>query len=163
MHDELIQLLPALRRFAFSLTGSRDDADDLLQATVERLLERGLPEDAVLAKWAFRVCRNLWIDDYRARKVRQSASEDPSLSEHQIVDGERQIHGELRLREVNRAMEQLNDEQRSVLSLVVVEGFSYKQVAETLNIPAGTVMSRLARARSALGNLLQPAKARTLA
>lgn len=71
MKEELIHLAPMLRRFAYSLTGSAPDADDLLQNTLERLLSRDIPADVELAKWAFRVCRNIWIDEYRARKIRQ--------------------------------------------------------------------------------------------
>ena len=65
MKAELLELLPALRRYAWSMTHSVHDADDLLQATVERLLRKGVPDGADLTRWAFTVCRNLWIDEYR--------------------------------------------------------------------------------------------------
>lgn len=154
MHQELTRLAPMLRRFAYSLTGSAADADDLLQNTLERLLEKGLPEGIEPAKWAFRVCRNLWIDEYRARKVRQKNVYSLDDTEEPAVDGEQAIHDQIELSQVDAAMNQLPDEQRSIVALVAVQGMSYKEVAETLNIPTGTVMSRLARARVALASLL---------
>lgn len=155
MTKQLVELLPALRRFSWSLTNSAHDADDLLQATVERLLTKGVPVDADLGKWAFTVCRNLWIDEYRSRKVRQNAEWDPMLTEHAHVDGERQVHSQMELDRVNHAMQSLPDEQHLVLSMVAVQGLSYKGVAESLEIPLGTVMSRLARGRAKLVELLK--------
>jgi RNA polymerase sigma factor (sigma-70 family) len=158
MKKELTALMPMLRRFAYSLTGSRHDADDLLQNTIERLLTKGVPEDVELAKWAFRVCRNIWIDEYRARKIRNNAAQLPELEEP-TVDGENAIYNEITLGEVNNAMDKLPDDQRSIIALVAVQGMSYKEVAETLSIPLGTVMSRLARARIALSQFLNSSAA----
>ena len=89
MHAELLELLPGLRRYAYSLCGTADDADDLCQSAVERILEKGVPEDVVLAKWAFRVCRNLWIDQYRATRTRELAVENPLLQDINISDDSR--------------------------------------------------------------------------
>ncbi len=157
LRQELPRIAPMLRRFAYSLTGSAADADDLLQNTLERLLNRDIPTDVELVKWAFRVCRNLWIDEYRARKVRQKNVYSLDDTEEPAVDGEQAIHDQITLAQVDAAMNQLSDEQRSIMALVAVQGMSYKEVAETLGIPAGTVMSRLARARIALANFLNPA------
>lgn len=161
MKQELTSLVPMIRRFAYSLTGSMADADDLLQSTVERVLSKKVPKDVDLNKWVFRVCRNLWIDEYRSRKVRQEAAQQPELSEGQVVDGERAIAGEMELERVNRAMDRLPNDQRSILALVALQGMSYKEVAATLEIPMGTVMSRLARARTALCEILNASPART--
>lgn len=158
MKKELTVLMPMLRRFAYSLTGSPHDADDLLQNTIERLLSKGVPEEVELAKWAFRVCRNIWIDEYRARKIRNNAAQLPELEEP-TVDGENVIYNEITLGEVNNAMDKLPDDQRSIIALVAVQGMSYKEVAETLSIPMGTVMSRLARARIALSQFLNSSAA----
>ena len=158
MKKELTVLMPMLRRFAYSLTGSPHDADDLLQNTIERLLSKGVPEDVELAKWAFRVCRNIWIDEYRARKIRNNAAQLPELEEP-TIDGENIIYNEITLGEVNNAMDKLPDDQRSIIALVAVQGMSYKEVAETLSIPMGTVMSRLARARIALSQFLNSSAA----
>lgn len=162
MKSELTELIPKIRRFAYSLTGSMADADDLLQSTVERALNRKVPEGVELTKWMFRVCRNLWIDQYRANKVRQEASWDPQLRDREFVDGERAMTGEIELDQVHRAMDQLPDDQRSILSLVAIQGMSYKEAAATLEIPPGTVMSRLARARTALTESLKAPAMRTL-
>lgn len=154
MNEEILELLPALRRFAWSLTNSVHDADDLLQATVERLLVKGVPNRAALKPWAYTVCRNLWVDEYRSRKVRQTVDVDPELSEHGQFDGEKQLQVELELDRINQAMRSLPPEQHEVLTMVSVQGFAYREVADELGIPIGTVMSRLARARSKLANIL---------
>jgi RNA polymerase sigma-70 factor (ECF subfamily) len=148
--DELVEIIPNIRRFAYSLCGNMADADDVLQSTVERLLERGLPDSAELLPWCLRVCRNLWIDEIRSRKVRSNASVDPAVIGEQIVSGEEQVLGEISLREVQDALRTMTDDQRAVLELVAIEGFSYKEAAGVLDVPVGTVMSRLARARSTL-------------
>lgn len=156
LKQELTRMAPALRRFAYSLTGSAADADDLLQNTLERLLSKAIPDDVELAKWAFRICRNLWIDEYRARKVRQKNVYSLDDTEEPATDGEQVIHDQITLSQVDAAMNQLPDEQRTIMALVAVQGLSYKEVAETLGIPQGTVMSRLARARVALVKFLNP-------
>lgn len=147
---ELLEILPRLRRFALSLAGNAADGDDLLQATVERLLERGLPDDAELMPWSIKVCRNIWIDEVRARKVRRRAGDELAHTESGSVSGESAMLTELTLREVQGVLATLPEEQRAVLELVVVEGHSYREAAEMLDTPIGTVMSRLARARAAL-------------
>jgi RNA polymerase sigma-70 factor (ECF subfamily) len=148
--QEIVLVLPNIRRFAASLTGNLADADDLLQSTVERVLQKGLPEDAEVLPWSLRVCRNLWIDELRSKKVRRDASRDPAVIGEQVMDGEQQVLGEMTLAEVQDVMRSMTDEQRAVLELVAVEGFSYKEAAEVLDVPIVTVMSRLARARATL-------------
>ena len=159
---EILAILPNLRRFALSLTGNLADADDALQSTVERLLERGWPADADVLPWSLKVCRNLWFDELRSRKVRRAASDDPAVIGEQVLEGEQQVHGEMALTEVQQALMTLPAEQRSVLELVAIEGYSYKQAAEVLEVPIGTIMSRLARARALLversGRNQDPAK-----
>lgn len=154
LREAILDVLPRLRRFAVSLTGNRHDADDLLQSTVERVLTRAVPADADMAKWMFRVLRNLWIDEIRARDVRLKAAARPDWQNDGIVSGEDAVLGELTLRDVDRAMSNLPEEQREVVSLVAVEGFSYREAAEVLDVPIGTVMSRLARARAGLAKAL---------
>jgi len=155
MKEQLMELLPALRRFAWSLTHSVHDADDLLQSTVERLLSKGVPENVDLAKWAFTVCRNLWIDEYRSRRVRQTTDLDTDLVEAGQVDGEQHVHAQMDLSRVMLAMKKLPREQQIVLSMVTIQGLSYQKVADSMDIPLGTVMSRLARARGKLSELLE--------
>ena len=148
--QELLDILPNIRRFAASLTGNLADADDLLQSTVERLLARGLPDDARMLPWALKVCRNLWIDELRSRKVRRDAVREPAAQGQQVVQGEHQVLGALALEEVQRVLLSMSEDQRAVLELVAVEGHSYKEAAAILDVPIGTVMSRLARARTTL-------------
>lgn len=155
----LLELLPQLRRFARSLAGNPHDGDDLMQATLERALEKGIPKDAVPRAWVFRVCKNLFIDERRAHAVRVRAAQLPELQEEQSISGEQVAIGELSLREVERAMAELPEEQRLVLSLVTVEGMSYREAAQVLKVPAGTIMSRLARARATLARRFAPADA----
>jgi RNA polymerase sigma-70 factor (ECF subfamily) len=160
--DALMEELGGLKRFSLSLTGSADDADDLLQATVERLLERGIPDDAHTARWAYRVCKNLWIDELRSREVRTRHA-NTTLQAHQagtaggLVEAaevapsaEVQSAGEQALEAVNAALMRLPEEQRMALTLVAVEGKSYAEAAEILEVPIGTIMSRIARARKQL-------------
>ena len=148
--QELLDVLPNIRRFAASLTGNIADADDLLQSTVERLLRKGLPDDAEVLPWALKVCRNLWIDELRSQKVRRDATREPAAQGEQVLEGERQVLGEMTLGEVQQVLRSMSEDQRAVLELVAVEGHSYKEAAAMLDVPIGTVMSRLARARTIL-------------
>lgn len=152
----LLDLLPRLKRFCLALTGRDHDADDLLQATVERLLSRGVPSDADLAKWSFRVCKNIWIDEIRSRKVRHATPIDEA-PEANPVDGERTALAQLSFKQVRGALDDLPDEQRMAISLVALDGYSYKEAAEIMGAPIGTVMSRLSRARAALANVFEGA------
>jgi RNA polymerase sigma-70 factor (ECF subfamily) len=121
-----------------------------MQSTVERVLTKGVPENVDVLRWMYKVCRNLWVDELRAKQVRQRAHERPELREEAVVSGEDVVLGELTLRDVERALAELPHEQRAVLALVAVEGLSYREAATVLDTPIGTVMSRLARARAAV-------------
>ena len=149
--EAIMAELGGLRRYCYSLTGSAADADDLLQITVEKLLQKGMPEDAHPAKWSYRVCKNVWIDELRSRNVRQrypsiADEDDASHTTEEVADGERELAAVL------VALKKLPDEQRLTLTLVTIEGKTYAEAAEILEVPVGTVMSRIARARK---NLLQ--------
>lgn len=149
----------SLRRYAMSLTGSLEDADDVVQSTVEKVLISGLPIEAPKA-WLVRVCRNVWIDEVRKRRIRDHDSyteegEDTSRVanlERRPVEDELERHQHYAA--IGNALDKLSDEHRGILSMVVVEGMSYAQVAEALEVPVGTVMSRVARARTNLRRLL---------
>ena len=125
-----------------------------MQTTVERTLERGLPEGVEALPWLFKICKNFWIDEQRARAVRLKAAQTRALDPEPSISGEAVALGELGLREVERALEHLPAEQRAVLALVAVEGLTYREAADVLETPIGTVMSRLARARAALAERL---------
>ncbi|MGQ0662385.1 MAG: sigma-70 family RNA polymerase sigma factor [Pseudomonadota bacterium] len=151
---ELIALLPRLRRFARGLAGATDQADDLVQAACERGLARiaQWTPGTRLDSWMFRIVQTIWLDERRAAKVRGGEGRiDPEAAEAELtVDGVRRMEARLTYDAVRRAMNKLPDEQCAVLVLVCVEGQTYKEASETLSIPIGTVMSRLARARMAL-------------
>ena len=127
-----------------------------MQTTVQRVLEKPAPSGVEVVPWMFKVCKNLWIDELRSRDVRRKAASRPELAEESVVCGEATAIGELTLREIEGALARLPDEQRAVLALVAIEGFSYREAAGVLDIPIGTVMSRLARARGALADMLSP-------
>ena len=148
----LMEELTGLKRFSTSLTGDRHDADDLLQLTVERVLERGMPEDAHAGKWAYRVCRNLWLDELRAREVRSRFAKAEAAGNSDLGVSDAGGLERLEFERIDQAIDTLSEEQRSVLLLVAVEGRSYAEVSEILDIPIGTVMSRVARARRSLAD-----------
>ena len=141
---ELLNILPGLRRFALSLTGSTAAADDLLHATVARALECGLPAGAELLPCCIRICRELWQEASAAGEVRQTAGSDCSPSATRTV-----AHADDRTG-IRAALFALSDDQRAVLELVAVEGHSWRSAAALLDMPIGQVMNRLARARGAL-------------
>jgi RNA polymerase sigma-70 factor (ECF subfamily) len=148
--DQLIAVLPRLRRFARGLTGSAVEADDLVQAACERALARQhqFQEGTRFDSWMFRIVQTIWIDQIRARDVRK---EDGDTAERLGSDEPvRRVEARLALDEVRRAVDRLPPDQRIALLLVTVDGLSYKEAAEVVRVPVGTIMSRLARARIAL-------------
>jgi RNA polymerase sigma-70 factor (ECF subfamily) len=153
--DQLIAVLPRLRRFAAGLTRSASEADDLVQSACERALarEHQFQEGTRFDSWMFRIVQTIWIDQLRARTIRK---EDEDIAEERLGTDEpvRRVEARLALAEVRRAVSLLPPDQRSTLMLVTVEGLSYKQAAEVAGVPIGTIMSRLARARTALQQLL---------
>jgi len=148
--EALLAELGGLRKFCLSLTGKAADADDLLQATVERVLDKGMPADAHPAKWAYRVCKNAWIDELRSRDVRHKYPQlvvddsEVSPSAEQTAGEEREISA------ISAALDELSTDQRLALTLVAIEGRTYAEAAEILEVPVGTIMSRIARARKQL-------------
>jgi len=151
----LLENLEALRRFCFSLTGSAADGDDLAQGTIELLLKKGVPSDAPFLPWMLRVCKNYWIDGLRAGSRTQTATADELERHEDMQGGETDAIHQVEMMEVERAVALLDEDQRLVLGLVSVQGFSYREAAEILDIPIGTVMSRLSRARKRLIELTQ--------
>ncbi len=152
--------LPRLRRFAAALAGTVAAGDDLVQDACERALQRaGELRDATrLDGWLYSIIRNLWIDETRSRRVRRHEDLDAAAS---IIgeDGEAVSESRITLEAVRRCLGEMSADHRTVLVLVCVDGFSYKQTSEVLGVPAGTVMSRLSRARQELRDRLdQPAR-----
>jgi RNA polymerase sigma-70 factor, ECF subfamily len=154
--DEVIALLPNLRRFAISLSRTRDTADDLVQMTVERAFASRASFDPTtrLDAWLFRILRNAWYDMLRRTKTRGTEVDIADAPEAMIVDGEKTVENSLMLKSAEVAIHNLPADQREVILLICVEELSYKEAAETLGIPIGTVMSRLSRARIAISHAL---------
>lgn len=150
--DELAALLPRLRRFAHALARNASDADDLAQMTVERALRsksQWVPGTR-LDSWLYKITRNTWIDTARARS-RRARSEAPETEAESIGhDPRAAIDASIELKRVMAAMQRLPDEQREVVALILIEGFGYRETAEMLGLPIGTVSSRLVRGRTAL-------------
>ena len=154
--QQMIALLPNLRRFAISLARSRDVADDLVQTACEKALASrdsyapGTRFDA----WMFRILRNTWID--RVRRQRTEGVRIDIDDAHDLVgsDGSASAERRLMLSATAAAIAGLPDDQREVLVLVCVEELSYRDAAGVLDVPIGTVMSRLARGRRKLSENL---------
>ena len=146
----MLALLPRLRRFARSLARDAADADDLCQVTVEKaLLARSSWRPGTrLNSWMYRIMRNAWIDTTRSRARAAETFVDAQAGEGFGEAGAAEAR--VALNEVEAAMRTLPDEQREAVALVLVEGLAYKEAAEVLDIPMGTLTSRLVRGRQAL-------------
>lgn len=161
MTDELrirmVELLPRLRRFAVALTGDLDKGDDLVQETCLRALSRveQWQPGTRLDSWMYRIAQNLWIDRARANKARGERVDIEAAERLAGDDGRDVIESRFTLKEVSEAMGHLPEDQRVLVALVCIDGLSYKEAAEITNVPIGTVMSRLARARRDLHGRLE--------
>ena len=152
--ERIVELLPRLRRFARSLSRNQHDADDLVQSGIERAwrhLEQFRP-GANLASWMFGILKNAWLDNLRMRRRRGEVALPDDSGEHPAVSP---VDSNTEMWSVSEAMSKLPEEQRMAVALVLVEGLSYKEAAEVLEIPMGTLTSRLARGRTALAAALE--------
>ena len=153
LREQIVGLLPRLRRFARTLARNAHDADDIVQIAIERALARldQLRPDSQLSSWLFGIVRNAWIDEVRARGRQRRIFAPQELGE-QV--GEQSLGGVADTLAVQDALARLPDEQRIAVGLVLVEGLSYKEAARVMEIPLGTLTSRLARGRAALQEML---------
>lgn len=153
VRTEIVALLPRLRRYAFAQTRSVQDADDLVQSACVRALAHldQFQPGTSLDSWMLKIVRTTWIDHvrYRARRPEVGGTE---FAESLPFDDRISERTEARsdLERLGHAMMNLPDDQRDVLSLVVIDGRTYQEVADILDVPIGTVMSRLSRARTKL-------------
>jgi RNA polymerase sigma-70 factor (ECF subfamily) len=154
IQEQIVALLPRLRRFARNLVRNPHDADDVVQIAVERALLKldQWHSDARLDSWLFKILRNAWIDEVRARARRAKVLMPPEAGE-QV--GEASMEREVDRWSAEDALARLPEDQRLAVSLVLIEGVSYKEAAEVLDVPLGTLTSRLARGREALQKMLQ--------
>lgn len=150
--EQLVELLPRLRRFARGLARHQSDADDLCQAAIERALKSRdqWQQGTRLDSWMYRITRNLWIDERRAASRRGGHVPIDDAVAQIAGDGAAEVEAGALRSDVDGAMARLPDEQREVVMLVLVEGYAYREAAEILDVPIGTVTSRLARGREAL-------------
>jgi RNA polymerase sigma-70 factor (ECF subfamily) len=147
---EIVVLLPRLRRLARAIAGQ--DGDDLVQICVERALSRlnQYDPDSRLDRWMFRILKNAWIDETRGRARRARVFAPQGAGENTGDDSAERMHAKLEIADVAKAMAQLPEDQRLAIALVCVEGLSYREAADVLDVPVGTLTSRLARGREAL-------------
>ena len=153
IREQIIALLPRLRRFARNLARNPHDADDVVQIAVERALTRldQWRSDARLDSWMFKIVRNAWIDELRWRGRRDKLFLAAEAGENVGTDS---MARETDLLAVQSAMARLPQEQREAVGLVLVEGLPYREAADVLDVPIGTLTSRLARGREALQTML---------
>lgn len=163
LRQTLPRVLPRLRRFARSLTGQAADADDLAQAAIERALARAAQwrpppvgataeqVESAVRSWMFGIVKNAWIDERRAaqrrRRLFTPADAAPETADYAHLSQEQRLS-------IEAAMQRLPEEQQLAVALVLVEGLSYQEAADVLEVPVGTVTSRLSRGRDALASLL---------
>lgn len=156
LRNQMVDLLPRLRRFALTLAKDSDRADDLVQASCERALTRldQVRRGTRLDSWLYRIIYTQWIDTLRRKKTHaaklillsnESKSSNPGSDAATPLD---------KTLDLQNALEKLPEEHRAALILVSVEGYSYAEAASVLDVPAGTVASRVARARNKLGRIL---------
>lgn len=152
----LIAHLPQLQRYARALSGSAPAADDLVQDCIERALRRAktLQNLNVMASWLRAILHNIFIDEIRRNSARGSAVDIDELDRNgtHAIPADRDAQH----LDIVRAVNRLGFEHRQILLLVAVEGLSYSEIAAELDLPIGTVMSRLARAREKLRMMLEP-------
>ena len=153
---QLAGLLPRLRRFGHALSRNPADADDLAQATLERALRSKAQwqPGTRLDSWLYRIMRNLWIDTVRARSRKDKFEAPAEFADRIGEDPCNAIEASIDLQKIMAAMQRLPEEQREVVALILIEGFGYRETAEMLDLPIGTVSSRLVRGRTALLELV---------
>lgn len=151
---EIVALLPRLRRLAWAVARDGQDSEDLLQRTVEKALANGdsLPAGARIDLWMFRIMKNQWVDEMRKRgrwsRLVTALPDDGEIGDHgQFAED---IADTLELARIRELVESLPEEQRIAVKLVLLGGHSYAEAAAILEVPEGTLTSRLARGRLAL-------------
>lgn len=155
MQAELVAEMPNLKSFAHKLCRSRADAEDLLQATILRALEKRIQfqEGTNLFSWTSKIMFNLFATAYRRRTKYETQYDAEELLKNQAVAPTQDT--EIEMKQLGVALQKLSDDHRTVLLMVCVQGMAYEDVSSALNIPVGTVRSRLSRAREQLKAVLE--------
>ena len=156
LRREIVSFLPRLRRFARSLARDPDRADDLVQAACVRAMERldQVREGTRLDSWLYRIIYTRWIDKLRQGKTRSANLKVLTREEIQIADSKKADNDLAKALDIKKAIEKLPAEHQAAITLVSVEGYSYEEAASILDVPVGTVASRVARARTMLARQL---------
>jgi RNA polymerase sigma-70 factor (ECF subfamily) len=156
VRPRIVAFLPRLRRFCAVLARNEDRGDDLMQATVEKALARidQWQPGSSLESWMFRIAQNIHIDEARTQARRGTSVDIDEAMSLAGEDGRAVLEGRSDLDKARQAMAALPEEQRALMALVVLDGRSYKEAAEILDIPIGTVMSRISRARQSIDRAL---------
>jgi RNA polymerase sigma-70 factor, ECF subfamily len=157
--DELVRqlpgLMPRLWRFALRLTRHQADAEDLVQRSYVRALERRhqWQQGTSLLSWVFAIMHSIWMNELRSAQRRREGSLATDQEFDDVIEPSSSADPEYQLmcKQVVQAVNALPEAQRIVMTLVAVEGLSYREAAEVLDVPIGTIMSRLARARLSVG------------
>jgi RNA polymerase sigma-70 factor, ECF subfamily len=152
VREDIVAIVPRLRRFCLALTRSVDAGDDLAQSTIERALSRmdQWQHGTRLDSWMFRIARNIFIDEMRASKRRGTHIDVEALEAVIGDDGRTVTEARSDMDRARQAIAALPDDQRALVALVIIDGQSYKDAAAILDIPIGTVMSRISRARQSI-------------
>ncbi len=154
--DDILAEIPRLRRYAYVLLRDQVSADDLVQDSLERALSRQnlFQPGTNLRAWLFTIMHNLHVNAViRARRAPPAGTTDDVAESHRSAVAPSQ-GDHLMLRDLERALGTLSEEQRCVVLLVGVEGLTYTETADVLEVPVGTVMSRLARGRNRLRSVM---------
>jgi RNA polymerase sigma-70 factor (ECF subfamily) len=162
MHTEIINgvraelptHMPAIWRFSLSLSGNPDVADELVQSTCLRALEKAhqYKKQGTLIGWLLTICRSIWLNELRSKAVRRAGSLE-SVKPEELIDRAPAVEMNIFASEVFTKIMGLPEAQRSTVELVFVQEFTYSEAAKILDVPIGTVMSRLSTARKALQHL----------
>src|SRR5262245_20255880 len=162
-HSELLKETPSLNKFAYKLTRNRDDAEDLVQATIVTALEKQqqFEQGTNLFSWTSRIMFNTFVSNYRHNSRFETQYDPQWYIDQESVEATQENEAELGL--VFDAMLSWPEDHREILMLVCIDGMRYAEVAEKLHIPVGTVRSRLSRAREGLQELLNVTRRRNSA
>jgi RNA polymerase sigma-70 factor (ECF subfamily) len=154
MGADLVPILPSIWRFAMSLSSNPSIADDLTQSTCLRAIEKAhqFKKGTNLTAWSLTICRSIWLNELRSKTIRKTGGLE-TASPEQLIDMRPDIETNIFASEVFAKVMALPEAQRATVELVFVQEFTYSEAANILDIPIGTVMSRLSSARKTLAPL----------
>lgn len=159
LRQNIVAVIPRMRRFAWGLCGNAADADDLVQVALEKALTRlhQFEPGTRLDSWLFRIVQTSFLDERRKAARREETLDMEAIDRLPNGAGADNAEQAVVARDVDSALAILSEDQRALILLVLVEGYSYQQASDTLDVPIGTIMSRLSRARKTLVSYLKEA------